>query len=122
LASRAPGKTAATSGSKVTTTLPFAYREAYGFGRARLKSYSGRTSSSGMRSIAVFLLFGFLMFFSLAARCSAGADQVNYAIALSEHYHEQAAPVRLAEEDEPLLTLRVPGVIGDAAEWITEHR
>ncbi|HEV8309138.1 MAG TPA: transposase [Methylomirabilota bacterium] len=44
-ASRAPGKTAATSGSSVTTRLPFAYRAAYLFGRERLKSYSGRTSS-----------------------------------------------------------------------------
>src|SRR5712692_9859694 len=47
-ASRAPGNTAATSGSSVTTMLPFAYRGAYLFGRARLKSYSGRSSLTAM--------------------------------------------------------------------------
>jgi hypothetical protein len=42
-ASRAPRKTAATSGSRVTTIVPLAYRVAYLFGRERLKSYSGST-------------------------------------------------------------------------------
>ena len=47
---------------------------------------------------------------------------MKYLVAFSEHYHKQAAPVRLAEQHEALLALGVPRVIGDAAEWITEYR
>ena len=47
---------------------------------------------------------------------------MNCLAALGEHYHKQAAPIRLAEQHEALLTLSMPWVIGDSAERITEHR
>ena len=77
-ASWAPGNTVATSGSSVTTRPPLAYREAYLFGRERLKSYSGRTSSLATRPVGTFLVFAFLIFSSLTARCFPRTDQMNY--------------------------------------------
>ena len=41
--------------------------------------------------------------------------------ALGEQYHDQATPGGLAEQDEALLFLGMPGVVGDAAERIAEH-
>jgi hypothetical protein len=46
---------------------------------------------------------------------------MNCLAALGEHYHQEAAPARLAEQHEALLTLRMPRVIGDSAERITEY-
>src|SRR3990172_6673084 len=77
-------------------------------------------SSTPTRPVRVF--FVFLIFSSLTARCFPRADQMNCVGALGEHYHEQAAPVRLAEQHQALLVLRVPRVVGDAAKWITEDR
>ena len=104
-ASRAPGKTPATSGSSVTTRPPLALREAYLFARERLKSYSGRTSSIPTGPVRAFLVFAFLIFSLLTARCSPRTDQMKYLVAFSKHYHEQAAPIRLADEHETLLAL-----------------
>src|SRR5262245_20538798 len=109
-ASRGPGNTAATSGSSVTVRLPFAYREAYLFRRARLKSYSGRTSSARRRRAARVLAFAFLMNSPLAARRLARADQPDHIVAFREHYHEQPAPRRLPEQYEPLFARRVAWV------------
>jgi len=92
------------------------------FGRERLKSYSGRTSSIPTGRGRTFLTFAFFIFSSLTARCSPRADQMNCLAALGEHYYKQAAPVGLAEQHKPLLALRMPWVIGDSAERITEHR
>src|SRR5712664_2833368 len=97
LASRGPVKTAATSGSRVITILPLAYREAYLFGRARLKSYTGRVSSTPTACPIVFLAFALFICSPLTARCLPCADQTGHLAALGKHYHEQSAPPRLAE-------------------------
>src|ERR1700751_915410 len=88
-ASRAPGKTAATSGSSVTTTLPLAYREAYLFGRERLKSYSGKTSSVSGWRMRTFLVLGFLILPSLPRRCPPRADEMNRFASFGKHHDEQ---------------------------------
>jgi hypothetical protein len=67
-------------------------------------------------------VFDFLIFSSLTARCSPRADQVNCLASLDEHYHEQAAPGRLAEKHETLLAFRMSWIVGDATEWIRKHR
>ena len=47
---------------------------------------------------------------------------MNCLAVLGEHYHEEAAPVRLTEKGEAFLTLRMPWIIDDAAEQISEDR
>jgi hypothetical protein len=91
-------------------------------GRERRKSYSGRTSSIPARPFRAFLAFAFLIVFSLTARGLPRTDEMNCVAALCEHYHKQAALVRLAEQHETLLALGVSRIIGDAAERITKHR
>jgi hypothetical protein len=102
-ASRGPGNTAATAGSRVTVRLPFAYREAYLLRRARLKSYSGRTSSARRRRPATVLAFTFFMNSPLAARRLARTDQPDRIAALREHYHGS----RFLERD-PMLSDVLP--------------
>src|SRR6266508_92427 len=105
LASRAPGNTVATSGASGTTILPLAYRDAYLFGRERLKSYSGKTSSMSTGRIRAFLAFPVFIFPALPARCFPRADHMDRLAPLGEHYHEQATSVRLVEQHEALLAL-----------------
>jgi hypothetical protein len=61
LASPAVGNAAATSGSRTTTEQPEAYRDAYGFRLALLKSYSGRILSTASARAALVLLCGFFI-------------------------------------------------------------
>src|SRR2546425_7348715 len=92
LTSCAPGNTTATSGSSVTTIAPFAKREAYLLRRARLKSYSGRTSAAFRRRVTVLLAFALFIVFALTACHLPCADQPNRIAPLREHYHEQTTP------------------------------
>ena len=74
-----------------------AYRCAYGFGRARLKSYSGRISSSPTRgALFAFFLDGLVVPFfivnALLARDVAGADHADGVAAFSKHNGHEPSP------------------------------
>src|ERR1017187_7080310 len=82
------GNAAATSGSRTTTALPAAYRDAYLLREARLKSYSGRISSASTWLTTSLLLSDFFMVPSFTAGCRPRADDANRAAPLSIHDRE----------------------------------
>src|SRR5690348_10358753 len=84
LASAAVGKAAATSGSRTTTELPAAYRDAYLFGCALRKSYSGRISSAATRCLRTSLVRVFFIASPLTSRCSPGTQDTNCFVAVDE--------------------------------------
>jgi len=89
--------------------------------RARLKSYSGRTSVAFRRRAATVLVFTFFIVFALTACCLPCTDQPNRIAPLREHYHEQTTANGVSEEHEALLGLRMVWVLDHSAEWITDH-
>src|SRR5450432_769371 len=103
LASPALGKAAATSGSRTTTALPAAYRDANLLGEPRLKSYSGRISSASTRSAGKLLLRDFFIISSLSACGLPGADDANRLCALDVHDCKQTTSFRNAQQFQPLL-------------------
>jgi hypothetical protein len=76
------GKAAATSGSKTTTVLPAAYRDANLLGEPRLKSYSGRMPPASTRPAPTPLLINFFMISSLVPGGQPGADDANSLLTL----------------------------------------
>src|SRR5207245_2857996 len=62
--------------------------------RARLKSYSGRTSAAFRRRASAVLAFALFIVFALTACHLPCADQPNRIAPLREHYHEQTTPKR----------------------------
>ena len=97
------GKAAATSGSRTTTALPAAYRDANLLGSPRLKSYSGRISSASTRSAVVPLLRDFFIISSLWTRSLSSTDDANRLGALKVHNCEQTTLFRNAQQYEALL-------------------
>ncbi len=83
------GNAAATSGSRTTTELPAAYRDAYLFGAPLLKSYSGRISSAPTRFATSPLFRVLFIVFTFAPGCRARTDDANCLAAIYEHYREQ---------------------------------
>src|ERR1017187_10009055 len=88
------GNAAATSGSRTTTALPAAYRDAYLLREARLKAYSGRISSASTWLTTWLLLSDFFMVPSFAAGCRSRADDANRSAPPSIHDPEQTAELR----------------------------
>lgn len=111
LASSELGKAAATSGSRTTTALPAAYRDANLLGEPRLKSYSRRISSGSTRSAGTPLLGDLFIISSLWTCGLSGADDANRLGAFGVHDCKQTvlfrptqqptAPLRLNDEDRP---------------------
>src|SRR5450759_3063217 len=97
------GKAAATSGSRPTTALPSAYRDANLLGELRLKSYSARISSASTRFAGTLLLRGFFIISSLWACGLSGADDANRLCALDVHDCKQTTLLRNAQQYQPLL-------------------
>ncbi len=97
-ASAALEKTAATSGSSVTTKPPFRYREAYLFGRARLKSYSGRISSTPTSALPPDFIAFFIRSPFATSRLSR-TDQADRVAPVREHDRQKPLPLGVAEED-----------------------
>ena len=90
LASPAVGNAAATSGSRTTTALPAAYRDAYWFRRALRKSYSGKISSAGICRSTPPLFRVFLIISPLASRRPPSTNDTNCLTAIDEHHCQQA--------------------------------
>ena len=88
--------------------------------RARLKSYSGRTSAAVRRRATAVLAFALCIVFALTACHLPRADQPNGISPLREHYHEQTTPNGVPEQHEALLALGMARVLDDSAEWISE--
>src|ERR1700683_508004 len=88
LASDEVGNALATSGSKTTTTLPAAYRDAYLLREARLKSYSGRISSASVDRMAPRLLSGFFIVLSFASGSPPRANNPDRIGPVSVHHCE----------------------------------
>lgn len=74
LASPELGNAAATSGSRTTTALPAAYLEEYLLREPRLKSYSGRISSTSDPSAPFTVLDDFFTISSLLAVAASSND------------------------------------------------
>ena len=91
--------------------LFLAYRAAYLFERARLKSYSG-SISSWPRVLARALLVFFFIVPALSAGCLPGADDTYCVTTLGEHYHEQSLSYGFASRLE-----RAHEVSEQAMEW-----
>ena len=89
-ASTAVGNAVATSGSRTTTELPTAYRDAYLFRGAPRKSYSGKISSAGIRRLRIPLLTVFFIVSPLTPGRDPGTDDPNGLAAVDEHHREQA--------------------------------
>ena len=104
------------------TRLPFAYLAAYLLGRARLKSYSARSSSLLPRRPLGFLAFTFFMPSPLTRRRPASTDQPDSSSALGEQYHEEPATIRLSNQNEAALASRMVWVIHHLGERIAEYR
>lgn len=107
LASPELGNAAATSGSKTTTALPEAYREAYLLRVAPLKSYSGRISSASTGLTGSLLLRDFFIVPSFTARRRSRADDANHSDPLRIHDRKQTATLRKAYERKPLFPTRM---------------
>jgi hypothetical protein len=90
------GMAAATSGSRTTTALAAAYRDANLLGSPRLKSYSGRISSASTRSAVVPLLRDFFIISSLWTCSLSSTDDANRLGALKVHNREQTTLFRNA--------------------------
>src|SRR5664279_2106752 len=101
-ASPALGKAAATSGSRTTTALPAAYRDANLLGEPRLKSYSGRISSASTRAAGTPLLRDFFIISFLWTCGQSGADDANRLWALNIHNCKQTTLFRNAQQYQPL--------------------
>src|ERR1043165_2553400 len=116
LASRAVGNAAATSGSRTTTELPAAYRDAYLLRGASRKSYSGRISSRGGCCSIFSLPRVFFIVFPLSSSRSPSTDDPDCLAALDKHYCRKAFLRRKTKESEPFLVRRMASVGDDTTE------
>lgn len=114
------GNAAATSGSRTTTVPPAVYREAYLLGAARLKSYSGRISSSPRRPASLPLLEAFFIIFSFRASRAPGADDADGLAAVGVHDRQQTLVLGDAQEDESFFLVRVARIGHNAAQRISK--
>ena len=121
LASPEVGNAAATSGSRTTTELPAAYRDAYGFGFALLKSLSGRISSPRLRLLASCLLGGLFIVLSLTPGGRPRTDDPNCLAAIHEHHGEQMLVSRNAQQHQTLLVRGMAWVRHNSAERIFKN-
>src|ERR1017187_129868 len=114
------GNAAATSGSRTTTALPAAYRDANLLRDARLKSYSGRISSASGLVLTSPLLSDLFIVPSFAAGCPSRADNANRSATFNIHDGKQTAALRKAQQRKPLLPSGMTRISHDAAQWIAE--
>ena len=102
LASPELGNAAATSGSSTTTALPAAYRDAYLFGVACLKSYSGRISSGSAWSEILRLVVDLFIVFSFTPCGTSCTDNSNSLAPVDVHDCKQIFAFRKTQQYEPL--------------------
>src|SRR3990172_3526110 len=91
------------------------------FGRARLKSYSGRMSSTPtLRGVASLALALFIV--SPLTACGLPcADQANRFATFRKHDREDPLSLGLPEQHVTVLVLEAAWIAGDPAEWIAER-
>lgn len=100
-----------------------AIREAYGLRRAREKSYSGKMSSSATRAGDASLRRGFFVVMAFVTRGASGAEDADAVIpAFREHYCQEPAPNRQAEQGQPNLSTRMARIFNDSTQRVGEDR
>jgi len=109
------GKTLATSDSSLTRFVPCANRRAYLPRTPREKSYSARISGLADFLAAFFIRSSFS--FVHAPR----ADHAEIIAPLRVNDNQQFPPVRLAEDDEPALGLRMSRVGNGQRQRVAKH-